>query len=113
MSKLIDTIAQAMLDKKGENVISLDLSAFDGAVCPAFVICNADSTTQVEAIARGIEEKTIEELKEKPWRVEGMGTGYWVAMDYGDVMAHIFLTELRSFYRLEELWSDAPIKRYE
>lgn len=53
MSELIETIARAIQDKKAKNIVSLDLSAFDGAVCPAFVICNADSTTQVEAIARG------------------------------------------------------------
>ena len=90
MSKLIDTIAEAIQDKKGKNIISLDLSGFDGAVCPAFVICNADSTTQVEAIARGIEEKTLADLGEKVWRVEGITNSVWVVMDYGDVLVHIF-----------------------
>ena len=113
MSKLIDTIAEAIHDKKGKNIISLDLSGFDGAVCPAFVICNADSTTQVEAIARGIEEKTLADLGEKVWRVEGITNSVWVVMDYGDVLVHIFQTELRDFYKLEQLWADAPATRYE
>lgn len=69
MSELIETIARAIQDKKAKNIVSLDLSAFDGAVCPAFVICNADSTTQVEAIARGVEEQVLEKLGEKVWRV--------------------------------------------
>ncbi|MDD3108342.1 MAG: ribosome silencing factor [Alistipes sp.] len=112
MSKLIDTIASAIEDKKGKNIIALDLSKFDGAVCPAFVICNADSTTQVEAIARGIEEKVLETIGEKVWRIEGLGTSVWVVMDYGDVLVHIFQTELRDFFKLEQLWADAPATRY-
>ena len=75
MSELIETIARAIQDKKAKNIVSLDLSAFDGAVCPAFVICNADSTTQVEAIARGVEEQVLEKLGEKVWRVEGLNNG--------------------------------------
>ena len=112
MSKLIDTIVTAIQDKKGKDIISLDMNAIDGSICDAFVICNADSTTQVEAIARGIEEKVEESLGEKVWRVEGLNNSVWVVMDYGDVMVHIFQTELRSFYKLEQLWADAPATRY-
>lgn len=112
MNKLTETIVSAIEDKKGNRIAVLDLSGFDGAICDAFVICNADSTTQVEAIARGVEEKVLEELGEKVWRVEGTNTAVWVVMDYGDVMVHIFQTELRDFYRLEELWSDAPTTWY-
>lgn len=90
MSKLIDTIAEAIQDKKGKNIISLDLSGFDGAVCPAFVICNADSTTQVEAIARGIEEKTLADLGEKVWRVEGITNSVWVVRITGTCWCTFF-----------------------
>ena len=89
MDKLIETIVSAIEDKKGKNIVSLDLSGFDGAICSHFVVCNADSTTQVCAIAAEI------------------------AMDYVDVVVHIFQTELRSFYKLEELWADAPLVKYE
>ena len=75
--------------------------------------CNADSTTQVEAIARGIEEKTLADLGEKVWRIEGITNSVWVVVDYGDVLVHIFQTELRDFYKLEQLWADAPATRYE
>ena len=75
MSQLIETIARAIQDKKGKNIVALDLSGFDGAVCPAFVICNADSTTQVEAISRYVEEQVLEKLGEKVWRVEGLNNG--------------------------------------
>lgn len=113
MEKLIRTIVSAIEDKKGKNIVSLDLSGFDGAVCSHFVVCNADSTTQVAAIADGIEEKVHEVLGEDVWRVEGKQTGLWVAMDYVDVVVHIFQTELRDYYKLEELWADAPTTRYE
>ena len=76
-------------------------------------MCNADSTTQVCAIAASIEEKVLETLGEKVWRIECQQNGVWVAMDYVDVVVHIFQTELRSFYKLEELLADAPMTKYE
>ena len=102
LQKLIDTIVEAMDDKKAQGIVSLDLSGFDGAICSHFVVCNADSTTQVDAISQSIEEKVV----------EGRQNSFWVAMDYTDVIVHIFQSELRDFYRLEELWADAPMKRY-
>lgn len=113
MNELIETIVGAIQDKKGKDIVSLDLSGFDGAICSHFVVCNADSTTQVVAIADGIEEAVQQKLGQNVWRVEGKQTGLWVAMDYLDVVIHIFTTELRAFYKLEELWADAPMKRYD
>lgn len=110
---LIKTIVEAIQDKKGKNIVSLDLSKMDGAICSHFVVCNADSTTQVAAIADSIEEKLYLQLHKSPWRVEGKQTGLWVAMDYIDVVVHIFQSELRDYYKLEELWADAPMQRYE
>ena len=113
MEKLIETIVTAIQDKKGENIVSLDLSGFDGAICSHFVICNANSTSQVSAIADGIERDVLEKLGEKVWRIEGQQNSFWIAMDYLDVVVHIFQSELRDFYKIEELWADAPIKKYE
>ena len=113
MEKLTETIVSAIQDKKGKNIVSLDLNGFDGAICSMFVVCNADSTTQVAAIADGIEEKVLEVTGESPWRVEGKQTGLWIAMDYLDVVVHIFQTPLREYYKLEELWADAPLVRYQ
>ena len=113
MEKLIETIVNAIQDKKGKDIVSLDLSGFDGAICSHFVVCNADSTSQVAAIADGIEQEVLEKLGEKVWRIEGQQNAFWIAMDYLDVVVHIFQTELREFYRLEELWADAPMVEYE
>ena len=107
MEKLIETIVEAIQEKKGKNIVSLDLSGFDGAICSHFVVCNADSTTQVAGIAAGIEEKVEQVLGQKVWRIEGQQNAFWIAMDY------LFQTELRDYYKLEELWADAPIKKYE
>ena len=110
--KLIENIVEAIQDKKGHNIVSLDLGELEGTICDAFVICNADSTTQVDAIADGIVEALEEKLGEKPRRVEGKTNAVWVAVDYVDVMVHIFLTPLRDYYRLEQLWADAPRTEY-
>lgn len=113
MEKFIETIVTAIQDKKGKDIVSMDLSGFDGAICSHFVVCNADSTAQVAAIADGIEQEVLEKLGEKVWRIEGQQNAFWIAMDYLDVVVHIFQTELREFYRLEELWADAPMKKHE
>ena len=91
MDKLIETIVSAIEDKKGKNIASYagPLPGFDRAICSHFVVCNADSTTQVAAIAGGIEEKVLETLGEKVWRVEGQQNALWIAMDYVDVVVHI------------------------
>lgn len=113
MDKLINVIVSAIQDKKGKDIVSLDLSAFDGAICSHFIVCNADSTAQVAAIADSIDEQVFEQLGEHAWRVEGQQNAVWVAMDFVDVVVHIFQTEQREYYKLEELWADAPSKRYE
>jgi len=113
LNDLIETIVRAIEDKKGKNIVSLDLTGVDGAICSHFVVCNADSTTQVAAIADGIDEKVYETLGERAWRIEGQQNALWIAMDYVDVVVHVFQTDLRGFYKLEELWSDAPMTRYE
>ncbi len=113
MEKMVATIVEAIQDKKGHDIVSIDLNEVDGAICSYFIICHADSTTQVEAISRGVEETMEERLGEKLYRVEGRQLGLWVAMDYVDVVVHIFQTEMRDFYKLEQLWSDLPQHSYE
>ena len=108
----VDIIAEAMLEKKGRNVCVLDLSGIGTAITDTFVICNADSTTQVAAIAYNIEERMIEKCGRKVVRAQGKENGFWVILDYLNVVVHIFQTEYRNFYRLEDLWADAPRKDY-
>ena len=104
-------MADAMLDKKAQNVVGIDLRTMGTAITDHFMICNADSTTNVNAIADNVIEK-MRELGRKPFRTQGMENNFWIILDYGDIVAHIFLTEYRQFYRLEDLWADAPQKTY-
>ncbi len=113
MDKLLETIIEAIKDKKGKNIVSLDMRKVDGAITSYFVICNADSTTQVGAIAGGIEEEVEKRLGQRVWRTDGAANALWIAMDYIDVVVHIFQTEMRGFYKLDDLWADAPVTRYE
>lgn len=110
--ELVSAIVEAVEDKKGENIVSLDLRNLDNAVCQYFVVCNANSTTQVGAIADGVTEKVFEKLDEKPWHSEGFDNCLWVLLDYGDVVLHVFQTEQRDFYRLEDLWADAKKEKH-
>ena len=105
-------IADAILDKKGQEVISLDLRPVGSSISDFFVICNADSTTNVAAIADNILKKTKEELNLKPLRMQGMENNFWIILDYGNIVIHIFQTPYRTFYHLEDLWADAPKKTY-
>ena len=113
MGKLKEVIIEAIQDKKAQDILSLDLSNIDGAVCDTFIICSADSTTQVAAIADHVEEEVEKKTTEKLYRCEGKDNGIWVVMDYSDVVVHIFQTEFRNFYALEEVWADVPMQQYE
>ena len=109
----IKTIVEAIQDKKGKNVCSLDLSGIGTSICDHFVICNADSTPAVAAIADNIEDRMIEKCGRKVIRTQGKENAFWVIMDYGDIVVHIFQTPYRAFYRLEDLWADAPREVYQ
>ncbi|MDR3227401.1 MAG: ribosome silencing factor [Prevotellaceae bacterium] len=111
-AELLKVVVEAMHEKKAQNVISLNLSKLKNSICKYFIICNADSHTQVAAISDNIEDKVLENLNEKVWRRNGIENAFWIILDYGDVVIHIFQTEQRNFYRLEELWADAELIQY-
>ncbi|MCQ2115397.1 MAG: ribosome silencing factor [Bacteroidales bacterium] len=104
---IVKVIADAMLEKKGQEVVSLDLRSIGTAISDHFVVCHADSTTNVCAIADNVEERVIEKCKRKVLRSQGKENAFWVILDYGEVVVHVFQTVYRSFYRLEDLWADA------
>jgi len=106
---LVKTIVKGIQEKKGSNIVVADLSAISGAVCRQFVVCQGNSPTQVEAIAESVGDVARKELDERPMRVVGLERALWVAMDYGDVMVHVFVPEMREYYDLEHLWADAPL----
>ncbi len=109
----IKTIVEAIQDKKGKNICSLDLTNIGTSICDHFVICNADSTPAVLAIADNIEEEMIVKCNTKVLRQQGKENAFWIIMDFSDIVVHIFQTEYREFYRLEDLWADAVKTTYE
>ena len=111
-NKELKVIADAMLEKKGQEVVSLDLRSIGTAISDYFIVCHADSTPNVVAIADNIEDRMIEKCKRKVTRTQGKENAFWVIMDYGDIVVHIFQTPYRAFYRLEDLWADAPREVY-
>lgn len=113
MNKNVEAVIAAMEDKKGEKIVTVDLSKIDGSITDTFVICEAQSTTQVDAICNEVERQMLEKQGEKVYRIEGKENGLWIIMDYVDIMVHIFERSTREFYALEDLWSDAPQKKVE
>lgn len=112
-SKLIKTIINAIQEKKGENIISLDLRKVNEAVADFFIICEASNQPQVRAISDFVEMEIKEKCDEYPYRHEGMKNLQWVLIDYVNVVVHVMLPETRKFYKLEEMWSDAVAHEYE
>ena len=107
-SKIFKTIINAIQEKKGENIISLDLRKIPEAVSDFFIICQASNTVQLKAIADFVEEDVREKCGELSYKHEGRQGQQWILIDYVNVVVHIMLPEPRKFYRLEEMWSDAP-----
>ena len=112
-NKELKVIADAMLEKKAQDVVSLDLRGIGTAISDHFIVCNADSTPAVVAIADNIEDRMIEKCKRKVARTQGKENAFWVILDYGDIVVHVFQTAYRSFYRLEDLWADAERTAFE
>lgn len=107
-SKIFKTIIHAIQEKKGENIISLDLRKIPEAVADFFVICQVSNTTQLRAIADSVEAEVKDNCGEFPYKHEGKQALQWVLIDYINVVVHVMLPEPRKFYQLEEMWSDAP-----
>ncbi len=106
-------IADAILDKKGNNVCSLDLKKIGTAISDYFVVCNADSAPQVMAIADNIEEMMYKKCNRRVVRMQGKENAFWIILDYANIVVHIFKTEYRLFYKLEDLWADADKTVYQ
>ncbi len=112
-SKLFKTIIKSIQDKKGENIVSLDLRKVPEAVSDFFVICQASSTTQVKAIADFIEYNLKEVCDETPYKHEGKVAAQWVLIDYVNIVVHVMLPDTRKFYKLEDMWNDAPLQGHD
>lgn len=104
------SVLKGIFEKKGQNVLKIDLRKLENRITDYFIICHASSTTQVSALCDSVDDTVRKEAYEKPLHLEGVDNCFWVLLDYGEVIVHIFLEEYRNFYNLESLWADAEIE---
>jgi ribosome-associated protein len=98
--------AQAALEKKASDVVILEVAELT-SVADYFVIASGESERQVKAISQNIEKLLSSQFNRSP-QIEGAGTSTWILLDYGDIIVHVFKTDIREYYGLEKMWSDAP-----
>ncbi len=111
-SKIFKAIINAIQERKGENIVSLDLRKIPEAVADFFVICEVNNTTQLKAIADHVEDEVNIKCLERPFKHEGRQALQWVLIDYVNIVVHVMMSEPRKFYQLEEMWSDAPMMEH-
>ncbi|MBK9291242.1 MAG: ribosome silencing factor [Bacteroidetes bacterium] len=104
---LLSTVVAALQDKKGKDIVSLDLRTTHSSLTDYFVICHGTSKTQVDALAGEVIDKALTVAGAKPYNKEGFENSEWILIDFVDVVVHIFLEQTRKFYQLEQLWADA------
>jgi len=107
--QLLDKIVEGIQEKKGERITIIDMSLLENYLCRYFVIGQGKSNTHVSAIADSVRDYVREQIRVKPFASDGYANAQWIAMDYGDIIVHVFQPEIRDFYRLESLWEDAVI----
>jgi len=104
---LAEVAVRGMQERKGTDIVVLNLKELKNAVADYFIICSASSDTQLDALARSVEEEVEKLTGQSPWQSEGRTNREWILLDYVDVVVHVFLRDRRQFYALEELWGDA------
>ena len=106
-NELVASIVKGIQDKKGSQINLLDMTGFHDAVCDYMVVAQGQNPNQLRALEDSVWDKVFEETGEKPVYIH-FGGGEWIGIDYGDVMVHLFMPETRRYYKIEQLWEDAP-----
>lgn len=107
--ELLKKITEGIQEKKGQKIVIADLTGIDGTICKYFVICQGNSPSQVSVISDSVWDHAFKATGDKPIAIDGLQNAQWVAMDYSDILVHIFLPDYREFYNLENLWADAKL----
>jgi len=105
--ELVDAVVEGIQEKKGKNIVVLDMTRIDNSICKYLVICEGDSNIHVDAVADSVDDYVREKLSEKPYHIEGQNNAEWILIDYVDVIVYVFQKSVREFYNLEGLWADA------
>ena len=108
--KLVNSIIEGIQEKKGHRIRVADLRNIDDTICQYLVICEGNSPTQVAAIEDSVWDAVQKQTGEKPRSVDGLRNSLWVAMDYTDVVVHVFVPDAREFYDIDNLWDDAEME---
>lgn len=107
--EVIEQIIEGVQEKKGKEIVVVDMLELGNSICDYFVICQGNSPAQVSAITDSIADMVREKCSKKPYAIDGLRNAQWVAMDYGDILVHVFLPDVRKFYDIEHLWADAKL----
>ncbi len=108
---LVQAIIEGIQEKKGHEIVHVDMNGIEGAATRDFVICSGNSTMQVDAVADSVREYVEKKIGERPFNYDGYENSQWIVIDYGSIYVHVFLPEFRQRYNLEELWADAKVTR--
>lgn len=109
---LANVVIHGMQEKKANDIVLMDMRTMNKTISDYYVVCHADSPTQVSAIAKSIEDEVYKTLQQDVWNKEGSDNGEWILLDYVDVVVHIFRTDKRDFYGIEDLWADAEVENF-
>jgi ribosome-associated protein len=107
---LVHAILDGLSDLKAENATVIDLRELENAVSSFFIIADAQSNTQVNAMGQAVRKQAREQCAERPWHVEGEDNSEWILLDYVSTVVHLFQTPARAFYDLEGLWGDGKVE---
>ncbi|MDD3079469.1 MAG: ribosome silencing factor [Paludibacter sp.] len=111
--QIVNKIVEGIQERKGKEIVVVNLTKLKESPCNYFVICEGDSNVHVNAVALSIKDYVQDEIKVKPYATDGFENSEWIAMDYGQIIVHVFQKHTREFYDLEHLWADADLKHIE
>ncbi|MGB4414948.1 MAG: ribosome silencing factor [Paludibacter sp.] len=111
--QIVNEIVEGIQDRKGKEVVVVNLTKLKEAPCSYFVICEGDSNVHVNSVAISVKDWVRDHIDIKPYATDGFENCEWIAMDYGQIIVHVFQRQTRAFYDIEHLWADAEIKRIE
>lgn len=113
MDQVVEKIIEGIQERKGHSITVVDMTKLEDAPCEYFVIAEGDSNVQVNAIALSVRDYVRDEIRVKPYAIDGLENCHWVALDYGHIIVHVFQREFREFYDIEHLWEDATLTQIE
>lgn len=111
--QIVEKIVEGIHERKGKGIVVVDMVRLKESPCTYFVICEGDSSVHVNAVATSILDYVNEQISVKPYATDGFENSEWIAMDYGQIIVHVFQRETRQFYDLEHLWADADLRSIE